>query len=311
MLQQFFKYFNLSRTEQNGFFILCILILLLFSFPYIVNFLNKTDFDHYNIQAFTATQKAVNADHDYQNTYSSKTENTSSIDVNREKSLFHFDPNSLDEEGWMKLGFTKKQVKVIFNFRAKGGKFYNKKDLAKIYSISPAEFKRIENFIVISPTSMQKQTQDKLENRTMLSNTALGKKYLPAIIDVNRADTTAFITLKGIGSIFAKRIVKYRESLGGFVSVDQIKEVYGLSPETFEEILPNLEINSDIAISKLDINQMDEKSLAKHPYISPKQARAIVNYRNQHGGFQNLGDLRKVILLDDDFLRKLAPYLTF
>ncbi|MNY48244.1 Helix-hairpin-helix motif protein [compost metagenome] len=87
--------------------------------------------------------------------------------------------------------------------------------------------------------------------------------------------------------------------------------MYGLPSETFEAILPNLKISPQASVAKLDINQLDVKSLSQHPYISFKQATAIVNYRNQHGRFQNLIDLKKVLLLDDDFLRKLAPYLTF
>ncbi len=311
MLQQFFKYFKLSRTEQNGFFVLCTLILLLFSFPYMANFFNKTDYDSYTIQAFSLSEKAAIASSDHQIAESSMRMNTPTKDVHTEKSLFQFDPNTLDQKGWMKLGFTEKQVKVLHNFRDKGGKFYKKEDLAKIYSISLAEYKRLENFIAISPTFTHKQTQDRLENRASISNNDSGKKNLFITIDINTGDTTAFMILKGIGSTLSKRIVKYRESLGGFVSIEQIKEVYGLPSETFEAILPNLKISPQASVAKLDINQLDVRSLSQHPYISFKQATAIVNYRNQHGRFQNLIDLKKVLLLDDDFLRKLAPYLTF
>ncbi|MEN5232274.1 ComEA family DNA-binding protein [Sphingobacterium faecium] len=311
MLQQFFKYFKLSRTEQNGFFVLCTLMLLLFSFPYMVNFFNKTDYDSYTIQAFSPSEKAAMASSDHQRAESSMRMNTSSKDVHTEKSLFQFDPNTLDQQGWMKLGFTKKQVKVLLNFRDKGGKFYKKEDLAKIYSISPAEYKRLENFIAISPTFTQKQTQDRLDNRATISHNDSGKKNLSITIDINSGDTTSFMILKGIGSTLSKRIVKYRESLGGFVSIEQIKEVYGLPSETFEAIFANLKISSQASVAKLAINQLNVKSLSQHPYISFKQATAIVNYRNQHGHFQNLIDLKKVLLLDDDFLRKLAPYLIF
>lgn len=312
MFQKFFKYFNLSRTEQNGFFVLCTLILLLFSYPYIFDFFNKNDFDKYNIEAFTQLEKAAMANPNYRKRAEfSKTNNLSTKGEHIEKTLFPFDPNTLDEKGWIKLGFTEKQVNVILNYRDKGGKFYKKEDLAKIYSISPAEFKRVENFIAISPTDIQKQNHVQVKQYAESIKNDSRNKYVPTVIDINSGDTAALITLKGIGPTFAKRIIRYRESLGGFISTQQIKEVYGLSPETFEEILPYLTISPVHTVSKIYINDLDANTLSKHPYVSFKQGTAIVNYRNQHGRFQNLEDLKKVILLDDDFLRKLAPYLRF
>jgi DNA uptake protein ComE-like DNA-binding protein len=283
---------------------------LLFSFPFILRFFNKSDFESYNIQTFTSVDQDVILQSDT-DVGSTGKEGIRSEDKKAPGILFHFDPNRLDEAGWMKLGFTEKQIKVIRNYREKGGKFYKKEDLAKIYSITPAEYKRLESFIKIEPIFASKQTSDKIVRSEFPIKGDSEKKFIPAVVDINDGDTTAFIALRGIGSIFAKRIVKYRESLGGFVSVQQIREIYGLPPETFEAILPYLKISSQTTVSKLAINELDVESLSKHPYISFKQSNAIVNYRNQHGHFQSLEDLKKVILLDDDFSRKIASYLTF
>lgn len=314
MLRQFFKYFNLSRTEQNGFFVLCILILILFSFPFISSFLRKSDssLEAYNIQAFTSAENdtiGVGQSNVYRSLGEQKDKDP--YDKKVKGSLFRFDPNRLDKAGWIKLGLKEKQVQVILNYREKGGRFYKKEDLAKIYSISPATFKQLENYIEIAPTTVKNQVQNIEKNSARWFTNNAENKLKPLEVDINNADTTAFIALRGIGSTFAKRIVKYRESLGGFVSVDQIKEIYGLPVETFDAILPFLKISPHHAVSKLAINDLDVKSLSKHPYISFKQSTAIVNYRNQHGHFRNLEDLKKVILLDDDFLRKLALYLIF
>ncbi|NJI71673.1 competence protein ComEA [Sphingobacterium kitahiroshimense] len=314
MLRQFFKYFKFSRTEQNGFFVLSILMLFLFSFPFIANFFSKPDLnlENYNIQAFTSVENDttdVGQSNEYRSLGDHKDKDP--YDKGGEGSLFRFDPNRLDKAGWIKLGLKEKQVQVILNYRKKGGRFYKKEDLAKIYSISPATFKQLENYIEIAPTTVKNQVQNRGKDSLAQFKNDSENKLKTREIDINNADTTAFIALKGIGSTFAKRIVKYRESLGGFVSVDQIKEIYGLPVETFDAILPFLKISPHHAVSKLTINELDVKSLSKHPYISFKQSTAIVNYRNQHGHFRNLEDLKKVILLDDDFLRKLAPYLIF
>lgn len=309
MIRQFFKYFNLSRTEQHGFFVLCTLILLLFSFPFVSRLFNKTDFESYNIQTFTSVDRDMGLQVEEQERLVDRKDKNASV-IKAKDLLFYFDPNLLDEAGWQQLGLKERQIKVILNYRKKGGRFYKKEDFAKIYSISPAEYERLESFIKITPTFVNKQIQKESE-RSQAAVKLVSVQKIPIVVDINDADTTAFITLRGIGSTFANRIVKYRESLGGFVSVQQISEIYGLPPETFEKLLPYLKVNSQSTVAKLAINELDVKSLSKHPYISFKQSAAIVNYRNQHGHFRHLEDLKKVLLLDDDFLRKLAPYLTF
>lgn len=117
--------------------------------------------------------------------------------------------------------------------------------------------------------------------------------------------------LHGIGSVLSKRIVKYRESLGGFHSIDQINEVYGLSLEIFEQIKPNLQINNETLIQRININLAAADELAIHPYINKKQAQTIVNYRNQHGNFKNLESLSQIKSLDNVFLRKIEYYLEY
>ncbi|UIR57147.1 helix-hairpin-helix domain-containing protein [Sphingobacterium sp. SRCM116780] len=309
-MREFFKYFNFSRAEQNGLFVLFILILLLFSFPYILNIFNPTDFDAYKIQAFEQKDSdTITFEKTKKQGFTSDRSQAPAHHLEPISPTFRFDPNTLDDAGWLGLGFTEKQIKVINNYRNKGGRFYKKEDLSKIYSISTIQYKRLESFIEIesSDPSDNKQEGGLPNQNTKFQN----NKFVQTIVDINTGDTTAFIKLKGIGSSYARRIVKYRESLGGYIRVEQIKEIYGLPPETFESILPYLKISANPPISKLQINEIDSKSLAKHPYISDKQAIAIVNYRLQHGNYRNLDDLSKVALVDDDLLRKLAAYLTF
>lgn len=114
----------------------------------------------------------------------------------------------------------------------------------------------------------------------------------------------------GIGPAFAKRIVKYRDALGGFYSIDQLTEVYGLPPETFEIIKPKLVLQMT-SLTKININLLNANELSKHPYISRKQAQTIVNYRSQHGVFKNLESLSEIQSLDKEFLRKIGKYLEY
>jgi competence ComEA-like helix-hairpin-helix protein len=222
--------------------------------------------------------------------------------IQTEINYFHFDPNGLPAEKWQELGFSAKQAKAIKNYEANGGKFYRKEDVAKLYVISDEDYARLAPYIVIPHVTR------KVEYKEPVTVTPKNSDRKPELLDINLADTTEFKSMRGIGSILAQRTVKYREALGGFHDIGQVAEVYGISPELFENIRPFLRLHS-MEITKLNVNSAAVEDLAKHPYISKKQARLIVNYRTQHGAYTDFSDLQKIHALDDDFFRKIAPYI--
>ena len=134
------------------------------------------------------------------------------------------------------------------------------------------------------------------------------KKAAPSFIDINTADTLEWQRLPGIGPGFARRIVKFRNALGGFYEVRRVSECYGLPDSTFQKIQPFLKIG-DSSLNFLDLNLTDEKSLAAHPYIRYKLARLIVQYRSMNAGFSKVSDLRKLPLVDDVIYRKIEHYI--
>ena len=115
--------------------------------------------------------------------------------------------------------------------------------------------------------------------------------------------------MPGIGSKLAYRITNFRDKLGGFYSVEQIKETYGLADSTFQKIKPYLNVNAD-AIKKMNINTATKEELKVHPYIKWNLANAIVEYRTQHGNYKNLQELKNIVLIDDEAFNKILPYLT-
>ncbi|WP_298740754.1 helix-hairpin-helix domain-containing protein [uncultured Chitinophaga sp.] len=130
----------------------------------------------------------------------------------------------------------------------------------------------------------------------------------PLVISVNTADAAAWEALPGIGPTLAARVVRFREKLGGFYSIAQVAETYGLPDSTFNKIQASLRLDSG-SLKKLNINQMDEKSLGQHPYIRYKLARLIVQYRNNHGPFSRPEDLYNIPLVNDSIYRKLEKYI--
>jgi competence protein ComEA len=213
--------------------------------------------------------------------------------------LFLFDPNTLDAAGWKKLGLPERTVRTILNYRNKGGKFRTVADLQKMYSLNPADFERLQPYVQIeAPPPFYKTERPPVKY----------VKAPPVIIDVNLADTSAFIALPGIGSKLASRIVNFRNKLGGFYSVEQVGETFGLPDSTFQVIKPRLQC-APKAVEKININTADANTLKQHPYIRWNVANAIVQYRQQHGVFSTREQLQQIVLVTPELYHKIEQYI--
>lgn len=129
-------------------------------------------------------------------------------------------------------------------------------------------------------------------------------------MEINSADSLDLLDLPGIGLVFASRIVRYRERLGGFYDLSQLLSVYGMDSTRFQGIAPLLDLDTNY-IRKIRINQADYQELRSHPMLSNKMAALIVNYRQQHGYYSSLEDMLQIKPLDEEILRNIAPYLEF
>ncbi|MFN5324518.1 MAG: helix-hairpin-helix domain-containing protein [Bacteroidota bacterium] len=211
--------------------------------------------------------------------------------------LFQFDPNTCSKDEWMLLGLSDKQAQSILNYVAKGGRFRKKEDLSKMYALDKAICERLEPFVSI------KQQEEADINTDTHKNT---RQNTLSFVDINRADSTELCKLKGIGPGRARMIVRYRESLGGFVYLNQLLEVYTIDSTLFNELLPRMRLGP-FEIRKLNMNA----DTLRHPYLNRKASEAVTQYKKQHGPFRSIEDLKKVVLIDAITLDKLAPYLTF
>lgn len=217
--------------------------------------------------------------------------------------VFYFDPNKLDETGWKKLGLREKTVRTILNYLSKGGHFYKPEDLKKIYGLRPDEYLRLEPYIKIEVSPIT-ETPARYERKEKETANAPNRT-----VDINTADTSAFIALPGIGSKLAARIVNFRDKLGGFYSTDQVKETYGLPDSTFQKIKPRLQLGT-APVKKININTATLDELKAHPYIKYSLAKPIVAYREEHGAFSKIEDIKKVMAVTEDLFIKISPYLS-
>lgn len=147
-------------------------------------------------------------------------------------------------------------------------------------------------------------------NHTTVRHRQKSRKPPTRELEINAADTAAFIALPGIGNKLASRIVLFREKLGGFVSVSQIGEIYGLNDTVFNLILPYLRCDTTL-VRKIYVNQAEKEELKAHPYIRWNVANILVNYRHHHGPFRSINDLWKIETLDSSLIQRLEPYLSF
>ncbi len=212
--------------------------------------------------------------------------------------LFSFDPNTISVDAFQLLGLSIKQATMIDKYRSRGGHFRTKSDFKKMYCISPQEYQTLEPWISL-PDSILKEIK---------TNFASKPERQRLNIDLSFADSTELLKLPGIGPAFARRIVNFRTKLGGFYSIDQIKEVWGMTDSLYSLIKPQLTL-SDTTPANISINVVSIEEIGKHPYVGFSLARVIVNYREQHGVFSSIEHLKKVPLVTDEIFRKLAPYL--
>ncbi|RZJ32881.1 MAG: hypothetical protein EOO51_15405 [Flavobacterium sp.] len=237
-------------------------------------------------------------------------------DAWRSAPLFPFDPNQLDAAGWKKLGLTDRAVGTLMKYRERGGRFRRPEDLAKIWSLPPGFVERVLPYVRIADGGSGSPGFARYPDRSSSNRNFPDRSYpnreprSPTILSVNEADSTAWESLPGIGAKLAGRIVRYRERLGGFSSVDQVGEVWGLPDSSFRKIRTQLQLNSSGGdIRKLNLNIATKDELKNHPYIRWNLANVLVEYRQRHGAFRSLDDLKKVLILPDSVFKKLLPYV--
>jgi len=277
-----FFYFN--KKERRGIYVLIVIIVLIGIFNLALPFIMpKPEIDFAKYEQFISHYDSLMASN----------EKLQDPIIQ----YFNFDPNKLKIEEWLKLGLNIKQAQVIINYRDKGGVFSTKEDLRKIYSIDSALFSKLYPYISLP------------ENRNRTSNKLTQKEdNITFQVELNTTDSIELFKIKGIGPVFASRIIKYRDLLGGYIAISQLQEVYGIDSLKYASIkdffLPcNIEL-----IHHLNINEADFKDLLKHPYISYDFTKDIVN-RRQKKVFDKAEDAFNDQFISDSLFQKLLPYL--
>ena len=319
-------YFGFSHKESRGFIVLLFLTVLCLLIPFLYRFVadgkpaNTSVADQRKLDSLVALMRVEEAK---QPPFADRSEREkTTAERFSEPKLFNFDPNTVSVAGWQQLGLPRWMAERIDKYRSKGGQFRKKEDLLKIYDFPPDLYDQLEPYIALkeSPRPDRFGASKPYANQPYASNDRPAYSDRPAYperparpviqpFDINTADTSQLIALKGIGATLAGRIVKYRDGLGGFIALEQFRDVYGLDSLALAELQKFGQIRS--AVRKIPVNTASTEELDRHPFLSRRQAQIIVTYREQHGAYTSAESLKPIRILDAGTIEKIAPYLEF
>lgn len=278
-------YFSFNRRERNGVFVLVLLLMGLYVARWVREELG-TDPPPLLFRVMELVESApVHSQKEGRHNDTSRS--------TKQKELFAFDPNHLDAGGWQRLGLHESAVRMIRKFLDRGGRFRRKEDLKKMYCIDSATYHELEPWIRIGKKDVRRLAA--APART-------------ALTELNSCDTLQLMRIPGIGKFYAKAIVRYREELGGYVKEEQLLEIWKFDEEKLWRIRPFITVDAS-KIRKIRLNSCTLDEL-RHPYLRYAAASGIINYRKHHGKFHNVEELKNTDLVDEETVRKIAPYLS-
>ncbi|WP_432708312.1 ComEA family DNA-binding protein [Pedobacter sp.] len=304
------NYFDLTKGEFNGLMVLVLLIFMVSGFPTVYNWLWPVPIDLKLERRAEAYFRKLALDKQHAPAFERERKPFKVVvSEKRPLRLHRFDPNTTSLSGWQDLGFSLKQAQSILKYRQKGGQFRKAEDLQNMYVVSPEVYQRLRPYIaIVAPHETKVQLPYSEVNYRSPQHPV---SVMPnPLVDINRADTSVLESIRGIGRVFARRIIKYRERIGGFHKKEQLMEVYGLDLVKFEEIKDQVLVDASV-VKRLNVNSIRVEDVKNNPYIRYKQVNAIIQYREQHGNYSNFDDLKKVIILTPEVLEQLSPYISF
>lgn len=303
------KWFSFSKGERVAIItILALILLLILACLFRPSRKSLSDESLHNLDSLLALRQAALEQQQQQ-----QTEKPQEV---AELHPFPFNPNTLTEEEWLQMGLTDRQVRNIINYKAKGGKFYSKNDLGKLYTISEEEFAQLEPFIVLPEVSRGKNTETSSKSSVSTLRQAQGSTIAPTekkpipIVDLNTVDSTTLVELPQIGPYTAVRIIEFREKLGGFVDKEQLRDVKGMDDARYAAIQPYINLGA-VELRKVDVNRADFKTLVHHPYLNYEQVKCIVNQREKRGMIKNWAQLEALLKEEGEVNPLLEQYVKY
>jgi len=283
--------FVISKRSKRGLLVLILASLGLIFFPRVYMFFQKEEafvINSEQIAEFERTHRKFEK-RNYSNYYSKKKKYKAPDSK--------FNPNTYTLSDWINLGLSAKQSVVVLKFTSRG--IYTEEDLKRIFVIPDVLFELIRDSVIYPERIQNTPNQESFKKQA---------KQI-TLINLNTADTTEFMKIYGIGAFYAKQIIRYREKLGGYITKEQLFEVWKMTPEAYDKIKDHVFI-SEKDVKRININSVTIEVLNAHPYLKWNQANSIVKMRMQRNGFKNIEEIKESVLIDSETYEKLFPYLS-
>jgi DNA uptake protein ComE-like DNA-binding protein len=285
------KSFYISARNKRGVFIFIVLSLVVILLPRLIMALKEKP--HYVI-----TSELVQ---DLKKDSKSRFEKRSFQYGKNPKNKFkvpsvRFNPNKYSKNDWMKLGLSEKQANVVLKFTSRG--IYSNEQLKKIFVIPEQLYNLIKDSTFYEPKSFTNdfKNESKVEKQIVL-------------VEINSASQEELESIPGIGSFYAKNIIKQRQRLGGFYKKEQLLEVWKFDGEKYDAIEKYVKVNTQ-EIQKIKLNSVKVEELKSHPYLDWNKANSIIKIREKKGGYKTIDEIKESVLIDEELFEKLKPYLS-
>jgi DNA uptake protein ComE-like DNA-binding protein len=325
MIKKIFKdFFTFEKRGQKGLLILSIILMSQLIILWALNFYHPFKVEK---PALTLVDPKLldSLEKQTQNPYNENKKNEAFNDdvvtfhsYKKEAQRFKFNPNKINAKQWQSLGLSIKQSEIILKYISKGGKFKKAEDVLKIWAVNKQTWEELIPYIVldenlppnqplISPnkdTSAEeiqvKKAKEKAERFEAFKQTLL--------FEFNTCSKWNLKQLDLLDSLTIEKVFKYKTALGGFTSLAQLYEIEGVDTSNFNKLKRHLTLDVN-SVKTININTCSVSQLNKHPYLSYNVALALVNYRNAHGKYAQINDLKKCMAMNDKLLKKITPYL--
>jgi DNA uptake protein ComE-like DNA-binding protein len=293
-LRNITPYFKFTNQQRKGIFSLFILITALQLFYFFSDF-SRSEKNYPEKEEWLALQSEVDS--------------LKGIKYNEKQKIYPFNPNFISDYKGYKLGMSVQEIDRLFAYRKENKYVNSAEEFQNVTKISDSLLNAISPYFKF-PDWAQNKRPFKTYNKEFTTK-FFPKKEKVAVLDINEASQEDFMKINGIGEGLSLRILKQKESLKAFVSMEQMSDVWGLSPEVINELNKHFSVTSTPKIKKVLINDASLKELALFPYFRYALAKQIVTYRSMNGNIRNIEDLSKIKGFPVEKANIIALYLEF
>jgi DNA uptake protein ComE-like DNA-binding protein len=286
--------FMFTSDQRKGILVLLFVIVVLQLGYYFVDFTNPTNENSIDKKEWLAVQSKIDSINESNPKHIAK--------------VYPFNPNFITDYKGYKLGLSVQEIDRLLAFRKENKYVNSAEEFQGVTKVSDSLLSAIAPYFKFPDWVKNK---DAYKKSVIYKQKAFVQKGKIVLADINKATQEDLIKIYGVGEVISLRILKLKESLGEFVSMEQMKDVWGLSPEVIDNLNAHFKVFAYPNIKKIDINNASIKEIAQFPYFKYALAKQIVTYRSMNGNIQTIEDLTKIKDFPVEKVNIIELYLAF